>query len=341
MRVEMNREEFLAKLEMVAPGLATKEAVQQSSCFVFQNDKVITFNDELSCRIPCPLKGISGAVNALPLMSLLQKLVEDTITLEIDKDTGQFMVRGKSGRKAGITREEVITLPIKSVEPPNKKKWKDLDPEFEEAVNIVQRCASKDSNQFDLTCIHLTPTYAEACDNYQMARYPVKTGVKSDCLIKRDSLRHIRGLGMNRVCETESWIHYQNKEELILSTRIQKGDFQDLSKFLRPGGSPMTLPGGLAAALEKASIFSEANVENDVVLVTLRSKQLIVRGEGPNGFFQEVKEISYDGPSLEFTIDPVLLIEITSQTNECYLEAGRMRVDGGGKFVYVTALGKV
>ena len=61
------------KLEAVSPGLATREAIEQSSCFVFKDGRVMTFNDEVACSIDCEL-GFDGAVAAKPLRSAVWAL---------------------------------------------------------------------------------------------------------------------------------------------------------------------------------------------------------------------------------------------------------------------------
>lgn len=332
--MRIDREELLRKLEAVAPGLAIKEAVEQSSCFVFQKGRVITFNDEIACSTSCEI-GFEGAVAAKPLLDLLAKLAEKELDLVVE--TAELIVKGKR-RRAGITREATITLPVGVVEPPVK--WTDIDTEFTEAISVVQHCAGKDPNNFALTCIHLTPDFAESCDNFQVARYPVKTGVAAPCLVKRDSIRHIVGLGMTEVSETKTWIHYRNPSELVFSVRREVHDFQDLNHILEMEGTPTTLPGGLAEAVAKAEIFSAQNAENNVVIVELRAGQLRLRGVGVSGWYEERKEVKWTGEPFSFSIEPKLLLEIVNRTNDCIITPGRLKVDGG-KFVFVTCLGKV
>lgn len=332
--MRQEREELLRKLEAVAPGLAVREAVEQSSCFVFKGGRVLTFNDEIMCSTACKV-GFEGAVVAKPLLDLLGKLAEKE--LDISAEDTQVVVKGKR-RRAFISREAAITLPIGGVELPTK--WKEIDTEFTDAIGVVQHCAGKDPNNFALTCVHITPTFVETCDNFQVCRYPVNTGVAAPCLVKRDSIRHIAGLGMTEVSETKTWIHYRNPGELVFSVRREVSDYQDLNEILDVTGIPTTLPGGLAEAVQKAEIFSAQNADNNVVIVELRADQLRLQGVGVNGRYEERKEVSWGGEPISFTIDPKLLTEIVNRANDCIIAPGRLKVDGG-KFVYVTCLGKV
>ena len=334
--MKLDREEFLRKLEAVVPGVAIREAVEQSTCFVFKDGRAITFNDEIACSVACDI-GVDGAVAAKPLLDLLAKMVEKEVDVSMREGGGELLVKGKR-RRAGITLEAEITLPIGAVEPPTT--WAKLDPEFADAVGVVQQCASKDANNFSLTCIHITPKCVEACDNFQLARYPLDTGVVGECLVKRDSLKHVTGLGMTEVSETKTWLHFRNPTGLILSVRREMLEFVNLDAVLKMNGTPTTLPGGLAEAVEKAEIFSSENSENNVVIVELKAGQLRLRGIGASGWYEERKDVKWDGEPLSFSMAPKLLVDITTRTNDCYIAPGRLKIDGG-KFEYVTCLGKV
>lgn len=334
--VRYEREDLLRKLEAVSPGLAIKEAVEQSSCFVFRAGRVITFNDEIACSIACDI-GFEGAVAAKPLIDLLSKMSEKVIDIGVEGDETEIMVKGKR-RRAGITMEAQIALPVDSVEPP--KKWREIGHDFADAISVVQQCASKDTNNFHLTCIHMTPDCVEACDNFQVVRYPVETGLKAPCLVKKDSIKHVTGLGMTEVSETKTWIHYRNPSGLQLSVRREVMDFEDIDHILDMDGIPTTLPGGLAEAVEKAEIFSGENADNNLVTVTFRADQLSIRGEGASGWYEERKDVKWEGEPIKFSMAPKLLVAITAKTNDCSIAPGRLKIDSG-KFTYVTCLGKV
>lgn len=335
-----NREDLLRRLEAVAAGLAVKEHVEQSSCFVFKAGMVVTFNDEIACTMECDLAGLEGAVPSKPLLELLQRMTEKEVDIQHvtdDEGKSKLVVKGK-GRRANIILEAQITLPFSAVDVPEE--WADLDPEFADAIAVVQKCASKDANIFHMTCVHVTPTHVEACDNYQLARYIIDTGVTEPCLVKRDSIKHVTGLGMTEVCETQSWLHFRNPTGLTFSVRRELMEFEELDHILAMGGAAATLPGGLAEAVEKAEIFSGENSESNTVKIELRKNQLRLRGEGASGWFEERKAVNYDGEDLTFGIDPKLLIEVASRTNDCFIAPGRLKIDGG-KFIYMISLDAV
>lgn len=332
--MRVNRQQLLQRLELVQAGLATREAVEQSSCFVFKGGHIYTFNDETACRQDCEI-GFEGALPAAPLVAILGKLNEEELEVNL-LPSNEVEFKGKS-RGMKLRHEANIILPLEQVEEPEV--WQGLPEDFGDAIEIVQQCAGTDASAFVLTCIHLHPEHVEACDNFQLTRYPIQTGVEKATLVKREALRHVVGLGMSEISETKKWLHFRNPAGLVMSCRRYMEDYPNMEQFFEVTGTPATLPGGLAEAAEKAEVFSGENKDNNQVLVEVRRDALRVTGMGSLGSYWETKKIVYAGPSMAFTIAPKLLAEITKNHNECEIAPGRLIVNGG-RFKYVTLLGE-
>lgn len=329
--IRVGREALLRVLESVSPGLSSREMIEQSSCYVFVDGQVYTFNDEVACYRKSPLR-IEGAVKAKPLVELLSQLKEDDVLIE--QTDGELLVRGKGRRKAGIRMEEKVRLSIEVLETPEK--WRRLPPEFSEAITLVHSCASTDADQFTLTCVHIHPRYVEACDRFQIARYPLKTGVTEEILVRATSIKRICGFDMTEVSETPSWIHFRNPAGLTIACRRYLDDYQKLDAFITADGTtPVELPGGLAEVVAKAEIFSGENAAGNLVRVDLRSDRIIITGEGASGWFKEMKQVNFDGEPISFLISPKLLLEITRKSERCGVSNERLFVDGGS-FVYAS-----
>lgn len=334
--MRLNREGLIQILQTVQGGLATgRENLEQSTCFVFKGGIVMTFNDEVACRSKCPLE-IEGAVKAKTFLEALQRYPEDELDMEMQG--GQLICRG-SGRRSAHNMEAEVGLPIEAVEPPGK--WVPVPEGFAEAVQIVSSCSATDNNAaFKLKCVHIHPDHVEACDNWQMTRYPMKTGLEKDCLVKRDAIRHIVGLDMVEYNQTRAWLHFRNPAGLVLSCRKYPDEFPNLTEILAVDGEPATLPGGLAEAVDRASVFSAGNAEKDMLKIDLRRDKMRISGEGGDGKYEEQKTISYNGPPITFLIAPKILTELAKKHNECQITETRLKVDTG-KFVYLTCLGSV
>ncbi len=332
--MKINREELLQKLECIQPGIASKETIEQSNCFVFQNGMVSAFNDEMCCRIPSGMdKSFTAAVKADSLLAILHKLSEDELEGEL-KD-GKFYLQGK-GRTTYLRVEEEIILPLDAVEKPTE--WSPLHEDFGEAVGLVGRCAGKGDFSSDSACVHIGPKWIEAYDNFQLCRWRLQSGFKKDALIKQSCTKHLTPLGLTEVSETSTWVHFRNPGKLVISCRrYLVEDFPDLSKFLKVEGIATTLSKSLAEAVDKAQIFSKENTEGDYLHVEIKKGRLTLTGEGLSGGHEERKKLNYDGPPLTFVISPEILKDIVTRHTECTLSEDRLKVNGG-KYIYVACL---
>lgn len=335
--MRVDREEFLKVLESVSPGLSSREILEQSSCFVFVDGKVITFNDEVACSRKTPID-LVGAVKAKPILDLLSKLTENE--LDIEQKEGELLIKAKQRKRSGIRMEADVLLPVESIDAPEiegEGVWKELPDDFAEAVRITSECASREESQFVLTCIHIHTDYLEACDRFQIARYPMEVGLSGSVLIRATSLKKIVGLGMTDVAETESWLHFKNPTGLVLSCRKYIEEYKDLGRFISNDGmDTVTFPGGLDEMVQKAEIFSSDNISGNHVTVDLRPDRIVIEGEGSSGWYKEIKKVKFSGKPLRFLIAPKLLVEISKKSNECRVAEDRLYIDGG-VFQYATS----
>lgn len=333
--MRISREELINDLQMVKAGVSPREFIEQSSCVIFQDDQVITFNDEVACRKPTCLKGITGAVQAAALMAILEKLTEPELKVR-ENEKGELEFRGKK-KGFGIVKDAEIFLPIDRVEIPEK--WKSLPPEFTEAVGLVQHCVSKDENKFLLTCIHLSPTHIEACDNLQIMRYELATKLKDSVLVRGTSLQQLTSLAMDSISLTESWIHFRNQSGLIYSCRRYVEEYPSLDDILSVKGHAIVIPKGLSEASERAAVFAADKAGDPLMTIALREGLIRLTGEGLSGWYKEVKKVAYHGPPLEFVISPELLKHISDKHSDALISQDKLKVTGGS-WSYVTVLGR-
>ncbi len=335
--MKLNRELFLGALEQVLCGLAPKETIEQSSCFVFRGGNVITYNEEIYCRNASGLDATcKGAVKGGPLITLLRNMTEDEI--EIEMTEALCHVKGTK-RGAKLRMEAEILLPVNSVEKP--KDWSPIHEELAEAIQMVHQCASVDESKIDLACVHFHPDWLEACDLSQLCRWTMPTGVKESTLLRHKSIKNIVNLGMTEFSETPNWIHFRNGNGMRLSCRRYLEEFPDLKDALQvKGARAVVLPKGLVETMKKASIFTKENTETDTDLVTVDMKpgKIRITGTGISGEYYEWKKLNYTGPALKFLIAPDLLSSLVAKHNQVEVSAEKLRVKGE-KFIYVAALG--
>lgn len=339
---KINRAQLLTNLEAVVPGLSKKERSEQTNSFVFMDGRVYTYNDEIYCKARSGMpKDFEGAVEAKTLLTALNKFKDDEVEVEISGNS-EFLVTGKHRKKFAVILDADITAFTKNldkVEVPLKKDWKPLHENFGEAISIVQECAGKDESQFAFTCIHLSTKWVESCDNNQLTRYRIKTGIKQPVIVKRDSIKHISPLDMTHFAETDTWIHFRNPDKVQLSCKRHVEKYPDLTKYLKDSDGEITiLPKGISDDVDLAEIFSKQVKDKNLLVVELKPGKMKIKGIGVSGWASSEKSVKYRGNPLAFCIAPALLSEITKRHTECKVNGSHLRVDGS-RWTYVTSLG--
>lgn len=333
MAVRINRVDFLQSLARVEPGLSLRDFIEQSSCYVFSDGWVSSFNDEVCCRSKSGLPAdFVGAVYAKPLKDALEAMTADEVT--IDFSGKEFLT--KAGReKSGIRMEREIVLPVDEVTVPDQ--WLTLPPDFASAIDKVVDAAGTNDEEFLSVCVHIHPDYVEATDRKQMCRYTLATGVDASFLVRAKSVAHITKLDVTKIGQTDEWVHFRNKT-LVFSCRRHLEDYFDLSSVFEFSGTATKLPRGGEQAAKLAGTFCEGK-DNDKVIVRLTDGNMNVRGEGSFGWGSRDLEMEYEGDELVFRLSPAMLTKLVRDNVECELD-GRKLCVRGEKWTYITVLGK-
>ena len=112
-----------------------------------------------------------------------------------------------------------------------------------------------------------------------------------------------------------------------MSCRRWEGKYPDLSRALAvEEGTKITIPKGLPGAVAKARMFVDDKIDVSSVSVELRKNRLRLRGEGPDGWYEELQEIDYGDAPLRFSITPQLLLEVCNRTDRCVVGKTKLKV---------------
>lgn len=324
--MEINKQALLKKLQLVSPGLSARGITEQSNCFIFHNKRLYTYNDEICCSVDCSEFAIEGILEHVGLLGILNKLKQETISIECGK---QSLLIQCSDSRTGLTLEKELRLPLESVVIPSK--WSSLDVRFGPAIGLVKECAAKDESRFDLACIHIHPKWVEGCDDSQMIRYRLKTGVAEPVLVRATSMKQFAQLGMDQFASDDSWIHFRNsKEDLVFSVRKYNEPYPEMTAFYKVSGHALTFPGGLAEKIDAVNHFSsDSTNEVNQVLVELRPGRMKLKGIGSYGWHEVRCKVTYTGDPLSFMASPRLLLDFSSKAHDCFVTSERLLVDGG------------
>lgn len=337
--MKLIKAELLSALEIVKPGLASREMIEQSTAFAFLNGRVVTYNDEISISHPVAGIDFDGAVKAEELYKLLNKTKRDEIELTAEENE----IRITAGRtKAGITFQAEVKLPLEELgEIPE---WKPMPERLIEALNFVQFTCSKDmAGQPVLACVHIMKKgIVESCDNVRLTRYRTgKVPIEGSCLIPVGNVKELLKYNIIEMSEGNGWVHFRTKADTVFSCRVMSGDeYPDVDKsgILNVEGIAITLPKTIGDILDRAAIFSNKDyITGDNITVSMEGKKLKIRGQSEAGWLEETAKMDYEGPEIVFMIPPAFLKDILNQTNVCTVGDGKLKFMGE-HWEYVAAL---
>jgi hypothetical protein len=333
--MKINKQDLLKALELVKPGLANREIIEQSNSFAFIDGIVTTFNDEICLTHKVEGLNITGAIKAAELYALLSKLKKAEIEVTLTKNEIQF-ISGKA--KATFTLQKEIKLPIDSLG--KKGKWKDLPENFIKALKFTMGACTRDMSQPLLTCVNVTESgVIEGSDSYRISHFvlgekmPIKT-----FLLPASSASNVVKLNPTQIAEGNGWIHFKTKEETTLSCRIFEDDsYPDTSKFLKIKGEKLTFPEIIKDMLDRAMVFCKREqLLDETVEISIANSRFKIKSQSESGRFEEDIRTSFAG-TLSFEIKPYLLKDILSETLDCIVSTNRLKFEGEN-WQYITSL---
>jgi DNA polymerase III sliding clamp (beta) subunit (PCNA family) len=335
----VDREELLSQLNSVLAGLATHEAIEQSTCFVFDKGQVVTFNDDIACIMNTKLD-IKGAVPASLFGSLLRKLPDTELKYSIEKK--KLVIKGHH-KKARIQIDPKLRLPILE-DLDVARKWHKITEEFSDAIGMVEQCADgKRESSGSATLVHITPEYIEATDAFEAARYIIDLKLKQEVCVKRNAIKQMVTLGMTHMGVTSAWVSFKNKATglIFCCRRYDESDYPSLNEIIKPEKKVRKthLPKDLQKAADRAGDFAAERLDDaeTKVLVTLEPKKIIIKGRGDKGTYTETFKSEYKGEKIKFSINPGHLMEIARRFEECRIGKTILMVTSK-KYTYLTSL---
>lgn len=300
----MNTKEFVNALTIVKPGLSNKEVVEQSTSFAFLNDRVVTYNDQISISHPVAGLSITGAVKAELLYKFLKKVkAEEIEILETEKEL--IITAGRS--TVSLAYETEVKFDLNQLQ--QKKKWIPLCSNFTSNLTFVAKAVSKDNDTPALTCIHVHKEgFVEATDRFRVIR--VFDTLQKEVLLPINVISSLKEINPTKICIEKQWTHFQSEKGTVLSCRIFTAEYPNITPLLGLSKDAvlLKLPSTLKEILERASLFvTSNNGQSDPVDITIKDKKLTVSITTVAGRFSESAPMRYSGEPVIFSIRTYLL----------------------------------
>jgi len=322
----MKRTDLVQALEIVKPGLAGTDIIEQSTSFAFLNGRVATYNDEISISHPVEGLDITGAIFAEEMYAILKKLKGEDIDI---KQEGNEIILTSGKSEVGFILQSEIKLPLEEVG--DIGKWKKLPDNFLKGLQFtIPNCSSSSSAPI-LNCIHITKKEVEACDNYRISRVTLASEFPTEeFLIPKESAQVVLKLAPTHVAFGKGWVHFGTPEKhTILSCRIVEEKFPQLNDHLNLQGDKLTLPDTISEILDRASVLAKRdNAKTEDVCLSFSKGVLTVSSDSESGsWFRETCRVRFSD-ELTFHIIPSFMIDILKETHELIKGEKTIKLEG-------------
>ena len=165
--------------------------------------------------------------------------------------------------------------------------------------------------------VHVTPDLVEACDNFRLFRATLPTGFTGEILLPASSLKTLAREDFKQVSLGEGWTHFKTAEGAEVSIRCSHENYHDSLDALleEDGAEKVSLPANLGEIVSRAKVMQDPETDPQVG-VKITPKELVLTSRKDTGWYKEKKRVKYDGPELEFLVNPEFLAEILELTRQ-------------------------
>lgn len=333
--MKIKKQDLLEALEIVKPGLANQEIIEQSTSFAFMGDRVVTYNDAISISHPINGLELSGAVRAEELYGFLQKSKSEVVQIAFSDN--KLKMKCGSAIAELVFQAEVI-LPVLEIENTGIENEIENAEDFIDSLDFIKDTCSKDMTRPVLACVHLTEWGMEASDGYQIMRVYSEGFPFSNLLIPARAIPEIKKINPTRVELSESWIHFANEQNSILSCRIISDKFPSTEDFFEVDGVNILFPDNMIEIIDRAMVFAKKDHFMDEELdIKMKNKILLVQSGNDYGKFKEKTKTKYKGKPVSFSISPYLLKNILNKGGESILGEDKIKFQKEG-WEYIATL---
>ncbi len=337
--MQVNKDDLIAVLTKLAPGLGKKEFGSQFSCFLFDGEFVLTFNETIAIIAKSPIDFV-GAVYANELLTLLKKT--KTETLDISEDAGTMLI--KAGRsKSGIRFEKELRMPTQPMRNSYAESTKmDIPAGLLPAMQRAKFCASGANVNLDFSGVYVADGHVVATNGYRLISVCV-AGMEDvlPFIIPADCVSSVVEFSPVKMAVSESWAYFANEaEDLIFCCRLLASNdkYSQVDNILQVDGTEITLPVDILPALEKTDIFVSGKTDfTAFVNLSFKKGRVVIRGEGEFGWHEDTVPLPGSTVAgLSFNTNPEFLRDILPVTNKAILGESTVLFEGDNfKHVFV------
>jgi len=320
--MKIERRKFLSTLQSIVCATSRHEILEQSNCFIFTEDSIMAFNGEVYARIAFK-SSWKFAINANDLIKLLSKIPDKEIKLEL-KDN-QLIVIGKK-KRAGLTIENEILLPVEEIPFPEKKMTKIRDNTLENLA-IASKICIGGNEDYRISHVYLTPTKIQATDRFRVLCIDFSAGY-GPILIPASAILSLPDTKFDKIKIENGWFFVANKDIFVgiccsLDPYYEENIISDAFKM--EDSSKIQLPKEMESAIERALIMAEDDASK-LANISLTKKSIIIKTQKDSGWYEEKQPARYKGADMKIVVGLSLFKDLLSKTHKALINKNKMKM---------------
>jgi len=299
--MEINREQLLGVLNLVRPGLSTKEIIEQSNHFILNNEQILTFNDEILVSHNFNI-GVKCTVDASLFLKLVEKMKDETIAISMMDGDGMLEIwDNKIHAELPIVKESEIHARIRevmdSIEPSS---WSSLSKDFIDGLSLCAFSASTDKTEGTLCCVRVEGEDVMAGSQKRISWYVMEEAVSENFYVEGHLVQElIRFNTLAFYTMSKSWLHFKSESGTTVSVRrvipMELLAFRDPFEAFGNEGKRIKIPAELREAIDTANLVNEGEQgAHKLVRLKFDKDKIACIGDGKRG--RVYSEVDFDKP---------------------------------------------
>lgn len=299
----ISKSKIIAAMKNALPGIDSISLVEGADTFIFRKGFIHSYNDSISVTTPFDVDGAEFVVKAKDFYSLINKMKEDTINLELEENS--VVLKCGKAKASFVLMKDTLSPTISSLNE-EQNNWEPLPDDFK---NCLMKCIIK-GNKYSIAGIFVSDSIMYSTDGMRINSFPMKSKVKK-FWISDSSADNIMKIGdFKEYSLAKNWVHFKDKNNIILSCRklpdekypessfvniilSHKKDEKDLSN---------KLPEGFIEALNRASSLSMSLSIYNAIELTFTKEGVEIFSERTSGSYSE--KLPWEKP-FEEEFDPI------------------------------------
>ena len=307
--------DFLEVLKNLKVAVDSRQRIEQTDKFIFNNNVIYTFNDNIAVQTFLDT-GITGAIDSKLLFNFINKLSKNE-EIELEQQESSLFIKYGKSNQAEFKLEE-IKLQLDIDKPEN---WKELPEDFKQAVNTVSKAVSKNLAVPVLACIHWKDNILESCDNFRVLQWELGTNYNIDTSVFANEMIQVDFSNLHYVStDVKDWLIFKNKDDkMMVAFRVFANQYPDLEQLKQSLQIKEAIEVNLAKSklipvIERALAFT-SNEDEPLIKVSIDKNSITVNATTSYGKFNERVRIKNDAVAI-FNIRADLFRDILDLTDK-------------------------